>query len=359
MTNTSDGNTSERQVDLNATTRSPLLNASSFDGFEPEKDSTTSLSEVVHAKDLVHKKDFNDLPDYQKIRIKHGDKIPGMPCFNELTNQLVSFLGGHREFTKIKIVMMNQIMDGKILAGHLYDMPMICTAERCIMVHSCPLTEVGEQYPVGKPCPVERAQIARWVQGYMDEIQEMDVQPSHKALVRELVSIHVTQTRIAATLAKKPSPMIDVSIGFDKDGHEVMQERESPLMKEQIALNKSMERIMRNLYMTRDQHKKGDQGLDSERAIYEAVMKKATEIFDRFGIKGENLHKGELKEGDTKDVKVPDDSYFSRISDMKQDDKKKGHDQGPPDLGDLQEQEEIHDENNEEKGSRGDGTVKI
>jgi len=323
---TANGATSEEQVDLSVRLGSLPSNVSASSGSSEVVPSKASLPKVaVEASTLAKKADWDNTSDFQKIIIRHDDDIPGMDSFVSVVRQTLSKMGGQMELSKIQIVMMNEIMNGKLKAGHLYDLPMICAGDGCIMQATCPFTEVQAAYPVSKPCPVEKAQVARWVEDYLTQIGEDEINAADMSLVRELVSIHIAQSRIAACLSTNPNPMIKVSIGFDKDGNKVEQERENPLNKERIALAKSMERLMRNLHMTREQHKKGNENLDTISAIYDKLTKKANDIAERFGLDEKDDIHGE-KKSDIIDAEVESGkkgTFLTKINSVKRNDRKR------------------------------------
>lgn len=315
-------------MDLSASLGSLRSSASESDG-SPEAEPPKALETIsIEAATLVVKKDWEAFSDFDKITIRHGDSLPGMTSFTDFMKQSLSPLGKGVVLSKIQIVMMNEIMDGKLKAGHLYDLPMICTGVACIMTNSCPFTEVQAPYPMHQSCPVEKAQIARWVTEYLEEINSDTIHPSDRSMIRELVAIHIAQSRISASLAKDPDPMMEVSIGFDKDGTEVKQKRENPLHKERIGLAKQMERLMKNLHLTREQHKKKTENLDSVSALYDKLTRKADEICERFSLdmSSEDIHGGKTSKILEADIVHEDGqiekghSFFDTIHKAKKDD---------------------------------------
>ena len=329
------GDSSGIRVDLSASLGELPLSALQSTGLEEEEQQSRSLTLKTHSAADMKKGEWAKVGDYELICIKHGESIHGLDNFNQLMGQLLSPLDQEgKTYTKIQVQMMENIMSGKLLAGYLYDLPMICTGSKCLMSHTCAFKATATPYPLGESCPIEKAQISRWVQDYLEEVGLSEINPSDRAFVRELVSIHITQSRIGASLARRPDPIMEVAIGFDGDNNQVMQEKENPLIKESIALAKSMERMMQKLHVTREQQKKTVGDLDTLSTMYDKLNKKASEISNRFGIVMDDLNiHGEKsvevlvrRDGDgqtTKTMSFADKVKSMKISDQEATDNKR------------------------------------
>lgn len=107
--------------------------------------------------------------------------------------------------------------------------PMICTGERCICRHRCPLVSF-KKTPLGKECPFERFAFNEWEAEYVRSL-DIDLDDKvEKEQMRDLVESDILNARANVVLGDEGFIMQN-PIAIDSDTGEVLERKE-----EHIAL---------------------------------------------------------------------------------------------------------------------------
>ena len=138
--------------------------------------------------------------------------------------------------------------------GHSASLPMFCKGGSCPFFSICPLEKAKIKLPVGKPCPVERSIMAKWIS---DNITALGINPDNPEdavdmnMIAELAGMELIRYRAAWHLSKEPELVEMRVVGYSPQGEPIYDEkpRMSLLILEKYA--KVMGKLRDQLLATR------------------------------------------------------------------------------------------------------------
>ena len=134
--------------------------------------------------------------------------------------------------------------------GMFAKVPLICKGKVCPYSQTCELLKY-DMAPVGEYCPTELAQIDIRAMGYSSDIDINTASFTDKNLLSELITLDIMLERCKALLAKEGTPVLDMAIGADREGNEIVQPTVSKAWDAYERMSKKRDSVYQLLMMTR------------------------------------------------------------------------------------------------------------
>ena len=133
--------------------------------------------------------------------------------------------------------------------------PIICKGEGCPYGNSCHLLK-NDLAPKLEPCPFEADKVERLVKGYARDFDIDDLSFTDRVLLKEIVNCDIIIDRCMALMQEEATPVIEMSMGCDKDGNEIFQPNVSKAWEAMERVSKKRNADYQLMLMTRKDRKK-------------------------------------------------------------------------------------------------------
>lgn len=133
-------------------------------------------------------------------------------------------------------------------------LPMGCQAEKCHVLHKCPLHKAGLDLPTGQECPVELGLMEAWIsklahsQGITDPSDPG--QAEQMELIYEITGLELNRWRIAQHLSDNPEVIKREVSGYSNQGAPVYDLKINPGLASMERLSKMSLKIREHLLAT-------------------------------------------------------------------------------------------------------------
>ena len=200
-----------------------------------------NIVEVIHLK-----------KDSDKITVAYNDIIENTPAFNAYVKSNFKF-GEIKVFTKKQLITLIRTLNNQLNSMGLDEMSMVCMGTECVRWASCSLQLSGIDVPEGDPCPIEKTEATTYVQKICQEYKADIATFADRLIVSELAACHLIKTRILASMAITPDPVISVGKGVDRSGEVITDKVENPHFRALDNIISLEQKLLKSLSITRDQ----------------------------------------------------------------------------------------------------------
>lgn len=173
----------------------------------------------------------------------------------------------------------SELFDHRFANGLWSKIPMICRT-------GCPHEENGQcklsNRPRGDRCPEEAAYVELLMSKYLESLNIPFDDISQVSLVRDLVDVEIQQLRKQGTLARQDL-IIEQTVGTDRQGNELTQIIENPILITDERLSKRKGVIMKQLLASREAQAKAMTDVVNAGSMAKAAeaLKKLSEAQER------------------------------------------------------------------------------
>jgi len=194
-------------------------------------------------------------------------------------NQVIKDLivGIDEDFAKAYMLTEKEIVELKKFAlqvgiGDNNLVPMICTADNCILSKRCPML-LMKKPPAGKECPFERYVYNRWYNEYCDALAVDRENKVEREQIQDLVATDVLNLRANIVLGTEGFIM-ENPIAFNMDTGTVISRREQhvAMLIKEYAQNRK-EKINKSFLATRETKAKAASALRKDLTEYLAFLR--------------------------------------------------------------------------------------
>lgn len=147
--------------------------------------------------------------------------------------------------------------------------PIICKGDGCPYGRSCYLLQ-NDLAPEREPCPIEADKVERLVAGYAKDFDIDDLSFTDRILLKEIINCDIIIDRCMALMQEEGTPVIDMAIGCDKEGNEVVQPNVSKAWEALERISKKRNTDYQLMLMTRKDRKKD--GEEDEANALDALL---------------------------------------------------------------------------------------
>lgn len=147
--------------------------------------------------------------------------------------------------------------------------PIICKGQGCPYGNSCHLLK-NDLAPEREPCPFEADKVERLVKGYAQDFDIDDLSFTDSILLKEIINCDIIIDRCMALMQEEATPVIEMSMGCDKDGNEVLQPNVSKAWEALERVSKKRNADYQLMLMTRKDRKKD--GEEDENNALDALL---------------------------------------------------------------------------------------
>lgn len=146
--------------------------------------------------------------------------------------------------------------------GMFAKVPLICKGRACPYESTCELLKY-DMAPVGEYCPTELAQIEIRAMGYSKDIDIDTASFTDKNLLSEIITLDIMMERCKSLMAKEGTPVLDMAIGADKEGNEIIQPMVTKSWEAYERMSKKRDSVYQLLMMTRKDKSKNKEETDT------------------------------------------------------------------------------------------------
>ena len=205
--------------------------------------------------ELIQKEDNNLLVDYEarEARLRLEENLKRSQSGWQLSPKATEALHAVKAMNATK-------------HGLYASVPIICKADACPYAEQCPVLPYGLA-PEGELCIREIDEIDKRQYGYAEDIGIEESSFVDKVLLQELVTLDVILERCKFLMAKDGSPVIQMSIGVDQEGNEIVQPAVSKAWEAYEKVSKRREQVFSQLMLTRKDNKNNEAGSDTQSAM--------------------------------------------------------------------------------------------
>ena len=147
--------------------------------------------------------------------------------------------------------------------------PIICKGNGCPYANSCHLLQ-NNLAPEREPCPFEADKVENLVKGYAKDFDINDLSFTDSVLLKEIINCDIIIDRCMALMQEEGSPVIEMSVGCDKEGNEVLQPNVSKAWEALERVSKKRNTDYQLMLMTRKDRKKD--GEDDESNALDTLL---------------------------------------------------------------------------------------
>ncbi len=133
--------------------------------------------------------------------------------------------------------------------------PIICKGVGCPYGSSCYLLR-EDLAPEKEPCPIEADKVENLVKGYARDFDIDDLSFTDQILLKEIINCDIVIDRCMALMQEEGTPVIEMSMGCDKEGNEVLQPNVSKAWEALERISKKRNTDYQLMLMTRKDRKK-------------------------------------------------------------------------------------------------------
>jgi hypothetical protein len=177
--------------------------------------------------------DFFELQGEPEIPTKAKELTPIVPVSQASQNPSESILSlaakeaGCEITSQEQLNLLNKFIDDTKY-GHSSSLPMFCQGGSCPFFSICPLEKAKIRLPVGKPCPVEKSIMGKWIS---DNIAALGINPDNPEdavdmnMIAELAGMELIRYRAAWHLSKDPELVEMRVVGYSPQGEPIYDEK--------------------------------------------------------------------------------------------------------------------------------------
>ena len=133
--------------------------------------------------------------------------------------------------------------------------PIICKGQGCPYAGTCALLP-EDLAPEREPCPFEAEKVESLVAGYAKDFDIDDLSFTDSILLKEIINCDIIIDRCMALMQEEATPVIEMSMGCDKEGNEVFQPNVSKAWEALERISKKRNADYQLMLMTRKDRKK-------------------------------------------------------------------------------------------------------
>ncbi len=147
--------------------------------------------------------------------------------------------------------------------------PIICKGQGCPYASTCYLLK-DDLAPEREPCPFEAEKVENLVKGYAKDFDIDDLSFTDTILLKEIIHCDIVIDRCMALMQEEGTPVIEMSMGCDKEGNEVFQPNVSKAWEALERISKKRNTDYQLMLMTRKDRKKD--GEEDENNALDALL---------------------------------------------------------------------------------------